>query len=136
MGGCATRLTEWLLADNERVVGWIIDDGGLNEETIALGDFRLSCQELVAFGLTVVEETLDLFVLHLILNRAKHDALLITGPDKKLPSSFGHCLYEWLVDLLVDVDALRRYADLTRVHEGAHCDFGCDLFNVDVGQDN
>jgi hypothetical protein len=108
----------------------------LDEIAVGLLDgVRASCK-FVALGLAVLEEALNTFVLHRILNSTEHDALLIRRADFKGLRESNHCCEELLVDAFVDVDTLGGNADLARVEESAHGDFWGYLGNVDVWTDD
>ncbi len=131
-----SKCTEWLLGDNPRVIRWVIDDGWLDEVALALVDLICAHSELVAVLFTVLEELLHFLILHFVLDRADHDALLVALTNLDTLSEVHHSLEEGLIDVLMDVDALCGDADLSRVVERTHGDFGSGLFDVNVRQDN
>lgn len=61
---------EGLLGDDARVIGRVVDDGGFNEVALGFGDFAVARGEVVAFVFGVLEEALDFFVLHGVLDGA------------------------------------------------------------------
>jgi hypothetical protein len=106
--------TKLFFLDNLAVIGRVVDDGGLKPETVLLLDVSAAGNEVVALVLAVLEESLDLFVLHLVLDGTEHGALLIGCADLEAGGDLGHCVDHGFVDLLVDVDALGGNADLVR----------------------
>jgi hypothetical protein len=127
---------EGLLLDDARVVGRVVDDGGLDEEALGIGNVGLASGELVALGLAVGEEALDAVVLHLVLDGAEEVVAVVGVADLDGLCEVGHLLDELLVDGLVDIDALGGNADLAGVLESAHGDLGSDLLDVDVGEND
>jgi len=126
---------EGLLSDDTAIVGRVVNDGGLNEVTLALGGGVLADGELVAVLLGVLEELLDLLVLHLVLDRAEQGAGLRVANLDGL-GEVDHLLEELLVDALVDVDTLGGDADLAGVLEGTHDNLRGGLLDIDVGEDD
>ena len=129
-------LTERFFLDDHGIVWRVIDDGRLDEVAITLLDLWLPGREGVSVLLAVAEEVLNFFVLHVVLDGAEHDACLVAAADFEGLGEVHHGFDEGLVDAFVDVDALCGDADLARVEEGAHGDFGGGLGDVDVGEDN
>lgn len=74
---CRDDGAEWLFLDDARVVGRVVDDGGLDEVSLGRGDVGRADGEFVALGLTVFEESLDLLELHLVLNGAEQVVAVI-----------------------------------------------------------
>jgi len=130
------RLTEWLLLDNTAVTGWVVDDGRLHKVPLCRLNIVWSRGEFVSVFLAVLEKALDTLVLHVVLDRAEHHTLLVRCADLEVLGELGHLGDEGLVDGFVDVDALGGNADLAGVDERTHGDFGSDLFDVDVGEDD
>jgi hypothetical protein len=106
--------TKLLFLDNLAVVGRVVDDGGLKPEALLLLDVSTAGNEVVALVLAVLEESLDLFVLHLVLDGTKHGALLFGCADLEAACDLGHGFDHGFVDLLVDVDTLGGNADLMK----------------------
>lgn len=127
---------EGLLSDDARLVGRVVDDGRLNEEALAGCNIGLTDGELVALGLAVGEELLDLLILHGVLDGAEQVVAIVWVSDLDGLCEIDHLLQELLVNGLVNVDALGGDADLSRVLESAHDDFRSDLLDVDIGKDN
>ena len=96
------------------VVGRVVDDGRLEPVAILLLDISTAGNEVVALVLAVLEESLDLLVLHLVLDGTEHGALLIRRADFETGSDLGHCIDHGSVDLLVDVDTLGGNANLAK----------------------
>lgn len=106
--------TELLFLDDLAVVGRVVDDGGLKPETVLRLDISAAGDEVVALVLAVLEESLDLLVLHLVLDGAEHGTLLVGSTDLEAGGDLGHCVDHGSVDLLVDVNTLGGNADLAR----------------------
>ena len=104
--------TERFVGHDERVVRRVVDDGRLHEETGGAGDLVGAEGEFVALVFGVLEEGLDFFVLHLVLDWAEHDAFFVRVAYFEALGYAGEGFEEGLVDRLVDVDALGVDADL------------------------
>ena len=126
---------EWLLLDDAAVVWRVVDDGWLDVEALAGCDVWLANGELVALLLGVLEEALDLLILHLVLDWSEQRARVRSADLDRL-GELDHLLEHLVVDVFVNVDALGGDADLTGVLEGSHHEFWCDLVDVDVWQDD
>jgi hypothetical protein len=145
--------TKLLFLDDLAVVGRVVDDGGLKPETVLLLDISAAGNEVVALVLAVLEESLDLFVLHLVLDGAEHGTFLVGCADLEAGGDLCHCVDHGSVDLLVDVDTLggdanlvrklafERYSRddstyLTTVLEGTHDKLRSSSLNVDILSDD
>lgn len=145
--------TELLLLDDLAVVGRVVDDGGLEPEAVLRLDISAASNEVVALVLAVLEESLDLLVLHLVLDGTEHGTLLIGSADLEAGGDLGHCVDHGSVNLLVDVDTLGGNADLMRelaserhvgddltylttVLEGTHDELRSSSLNVDILSDD
>jgi hypothetical protein len=126
---------ERLLGDDAAVVGRVVDDGRLDEEALLGGGGVLANSELIAVLAGVLEELLDLLVLHLVLHGAEQGAGLGVADLDGL-GEVDHLLEEFGVDVFVDVDTLGGDTDLAGVLEGAHDDLRSDFLDVDVGEDD
>jgi len=104
--------TELLLLDDLAVVGRVVDDGGLKPESILLLDICAASDEVIALVFTVLEESLDLLVLHLVLDGAEHGTFVVRVANLEASSDLDHCVDHGSVNLLVDVDTLGGNADL------------------------
>ena len=104
--------TELLLLDDLAVVGRVVNDGRLEPEAILLLNISTASNEVIALVLAVLEEGLDLLILHLVLDGAEHGALLVGSADLEAGGDLGHCVDHGSVNLLVNVDALGGNADL------------------------
>ncbi len=136
LAGGKGRRTKRLLGDDARVVGRVVDDRRLDEVAGTLFDLLGADGELVTVLLAVLEELLYLLVLHFVLDGPDQDTGLVARADLDALGEGDHGFQEGLVDVLVDVDALGGDADLARVIEGAHGNFGGGLFDVDVWEDD
>jgi hypothetical protein len=145
--------TKLLFLDDLAVVGRVVDDGGLKPETVLLLDISTAGDKVVALVLAVLEESLDLFVLHLVLDGTEHGAFFVGCADLEAGGDLGHCVDHGFVDLFVDVDALGSDTDLVRklasgryirggstyltaVLEGTHDKLGSSSFNVNILSDD
>lgn len=126
---------EGLLGDDAAVVGGVVDDGRLDEEALLGGGSFLADGELVALLAGILEELLDLLVLHLVLDGAEEGAGVGVADLNGL-GEVDHLGEELGIDALVDVDALGGNADLAGVLEGTHDDLRSGLLDVDVGKDD
>ena len=106
--------TKLLFLDDLAVVGRVVDNGRLEPEALLLLDISTAGNEVVALVLAVLEESLDLLVLHLVLDGAEHGTLLVGSTDLEAGGDLGHCVDHGSVDLLVDVNTLGGNADLAR----------------------
>lgn len=126
---------EGLLGDDAAVVGRVVDDGRLDEEALLGGWSLLANGELVALLTGVLEELLNLLVLHLVLHGAEEGAGVGVADLDGLGEG-DHLGEELAVDALMDVDTLGGNADLAGVLEGTHDDLRSGLLDVDVGKDD
>lgn len=144
---------ELLLLDNLAVVRRVVDNGRLDPEAIFLFNLAATGNEVVALGLAVLEEGLDLLILHLVLDGAQHGTVLVGGADLKAGGNLGHCVDHGSVDLLVDVNTLSSNANLgsesaskrlirtgptylTTVLEGTHNKLWSSSLNIDIFSDD
>jgi len=125
-----------LLGNDAGVVGRVINNGRLDEEALSGSDVGLANCELVALLLAVCKEGLDLLVLHGVLDGAKQVVAVIWVAHLDRLGEGNHLSEEVLVDGLVDVDTLGSDADLARVLEGTHYDFGCHFLDIDVREND
>jgi hypothetical protein len=95
--------TEGFLLDDAAVVGGIIDDGGLNEETLPGGDVLGPDGKGVAALLGVAEVIDDLVVLHAVLDGAEM-GVLGGGADGEGLGESNHGFKHLGIDVFVDVD--------------------------------
>lgn len=145
--------TELLFLNDLAVVRRVVNDGRLEPETGLVFDIGAAGSELVALVLAVLEEGLDLLILHLVLNGAKHDALFVGCADLQTGCSLGHCVNHRSVDLLVNVNSLGGNANLvarsasvssigtrptylTTVLEGSHNKLWSSSLNVNILSNN
>lgn len=145
--------TKRLFLDDHRVVRRIVDDGWLDEKTFARSNVWLTNGELVTLALCnglatmipaisctttylgVLEEGLDLFVLHLVLNWAK------LGTVSRSTNGHGLCAFDHsgkslLVYVLVDVDTFGGNANLARILESAHHELRSNCLDVHIWENN
>lgn len=145
--------TKLFFLDDLAVVGRVVDDGGLKPVTILLLDITTASNEVVALVLAVLEESLDLLVLHLVLDGTEHGALFVGCADLEAGRDLGHCVDHGSVDLLVNVDTLGGNANLvkklaaerhirddstylTTVLEGTHDKLRSSSLNVNILSDD
>jgi hypothetical protein len=145
--------TKLFFLDNLAVVGRVINNGRLEPEAVLLLDVSAAGNEVVALVLAVLEESLDLFVLHLVLDGTEHGAFFVGCADFEAGGDLGHCVDHGSVDFLVDVDALGGNADLVRklalercmrddqtyltaVLEGTHDELRSSSLNVNILSDD
>ena len=106
------QLTERFLGNDSWVIGRIVNDCWLYEESLGNGDIGATDSELVTFGFTIREKSFNFLILHLILDWPKQNAILVTRANLYAFGKVYHGLNEWAVNILVNVDSLRRYANL------------------------
>ena len=74
------RLTKRLLNYNSWILGWVVNDGGVDEVTIAIRNLPTNC-DFVRIFLHICEEPLNTFILHGILDGPKEILGIETGSD-------------------------------------------------------
>lgn len=103
--------TKRFFGDNLGVIFRVVDNSRVNE--VAIGICRLSTnRHLVSMLLDVVEECLDLLVLHRVLDGAKEYAVFGSIAHFQRLGVSNHSVAEFIVDGRVDVDALEAEANL------------------------
>lgn len=85
--------------------------------------------------LGVLEEGLDLLVLHLVLNWAEVGAIGRSTDSHGL-GEFNHGRKGLLVDVLVDVNTLGSDTNLTGVLESAHDELRSNSLDINIGKNN
>lgn len=128
--------TKRLFDNNPALVGWVVDDGGCDEESLSVRNVLATSGDLVLVLGHVLEESLDALVLHRVLNWSEVDALVIWSSDLEVVGKLGHGLESLLVDGFVDIDTLGGNAHLSAVLEGAEDQLRSDGLHIDVGHDD
>jgi hypothetical protein len=127
---------ERLLRHDHRVLRRVVDDCRLDEIPGTALYLRIPQREFIPLLLGVLEEGFHPFVLHLVLNGAQHDARLVAGADLEGFGDGGDGGDEGGVNRLMDVDSFGGDADLAAVEKCAHRDFGGNVVDVHVWQDD
>lgn len=108
----------------------------MNDKARIIGDLHTAEGKLVPITLGVFEDGPDDVVLHLVLHRPEHHALGGRRSDRPRANNVDKLVQKCVVDVLVDVDALARDAELARVEEGAESHLRRDNVEVNVGADD
>jgi hypothetical protein len=74
------RLTKRLLNYDSWILGWVVNDGGVDEVTIAIRNLSTNC-DFVRILLHIREEPLNTFILHRVLEGPKEILSIETGSD-------------------------------------------------------
>jgi len=123
---------EWLLHDDTGIIWRVIDDGRSDEIAFAWGNVWLACNEFIALALAIFKESLDLLILHRVLDRTEHDTFLVRAADLEILGELCHSLNKFGVDRFVDVHTLSGNADLARVEKATHGNFWYSLVHIDI----